>query len=92
MDKDELKITAQLAMLELNDSEMKAFEAEVSRTLEYFSQMEKLDVGGIEGTTHGLMEENRMRRDTPADVNLSDRLLEESPETEGRHIVIPNVL
>ncbi|MBN2509111.1 MAG: Asp-tRNA(Asn)/Glu-tRNA(Gln) amidotransferase subunit GatC [Spirochaetales bacterium] len=92
MDIHELRITAELAMLDLDEREMKVFEAEVSKTLEYFAQMNAVDVDGLEPTTHVLMEENRAREDRTRDENLSDRLLEEAPERQGRHIVIPNVL
>ena len=92
MDINELRITAELAMLELDDREMSAFESEVSRILEYFQQMNELDVDALEPTTHVLMEENRVRRDAVRKDSVADRMLEEVPEREGRHIVIPNVL
>ena len=92
MDINELRITAQLAMLDLSDAEMKAFENEVSRILEYFAQMNELNVDQYEPTTHVLMEENRVRKDGGEAADLSDRLIDEAPERDGRHIVIPNVL
>ena len=92
MDREELRITAELAMLDLSEEEMKAFEAEVSKTLEYFNHMGELDLENLESADEVPTEENRVRRDKISAVNISDRLLDGAPQREGRHIVIPKVL
>lgn len=94
MDRSELDITAELALLDLSDDERSGLESGVARLLEYFSVMDAVDVSDLEPTTHALQEGNRLRadiaRDEPADV--ADEILEQAPDLEDRFIAIPNVL
>ncbi|MFO8063553.1 MAG: Asp-tRNA(Asn)/Glu-tRNA(Gln) amidotransferase subunit GatC [Spirochaetia bacterium] len=92
MNKSELKVTAELAQLELNELELDSLSAEVSRVLEYFSLMQSVDVSGLEPTTHVLLENNRVRPDVPDDAVDRDALLDNAREVEDRFILIPNVL
>ena len=65
---------------------------EVTRILEYFSIMERVDISELEPTTHALLKQNRLREDSVTVVNISDDLLANAPEREDRFLVIPNVL
>jgi len=92
MDERELKITAQLAQLDLSEAEAAALGAAVERMLEYFSKMSELDVSKLAPTTHALLSHNRVRPDSSSASASADALLERAPELEDRLIVIPNVL
>jgi aspartyl-tRNA(Asn)/glutamyl-tRNA(Gln) amidotransferase subunit C len=93
MDRGELDITAELALINLSDDERAELETAVSQLLEYFSTMDLVDVSGLEPTTHALQEGNRLRPDTPRDeAGISDDILEQAPDLEDRFIAIPNVL
>ena len=92
MDRSELKATAELAHLELNEEELESLGAEVSRVLEYFSLMQSVDISDLEPTTHVLLEKNRLRPDIPDDTVDRDALLDNAREVEDRFILIPNVL
>ena len=94
MDRSELDITAELALLELTDDERAQLEQGVARLLEYFSLMDSIDVSNLEPTTHALQEGNRLRADVPRAEGdeLSDDILEQAPDLEDRFIAIPNVL
>lgn len=97
MDRSELDITAELALMDLSDDERGQLETAVAQLLEYFSVMDGIDVSGLEPTTHALQEGNRLRPDTlPTDGEapqaLADDILEQAPDLEDRFIAIPNVL
>ncbi|MFW5688364.1 MAG: Asp-tRNA(Asn)/Glu-tRNA(Gln) amidotransferase subunit GatC [Spirochaetota bacterium] len=93
MDRSELDITAELALMDLTDDERVQLEQGVARLLEYFSVMDAIDVSGLEPTTHALQEGNRLRADVPRDADeLADDILEQAPDLEDRFIAIPNVL
>jgi aspartyl-tRNA(Asn)/glutamyl-tRNA(Gln) amidotransferase subunit C len=93
MQKEELLITASLARLELNESEIDRLDEAVSGMIEYFSVMDEIDVEGLEPTTHTFVKENRTREDINIDNSgMPDTLLENSPERDERFIVVPNVL
>ena len=92
MDKTELAVTADLAHINLKDEEYESLGRAVDQMIEYFSVMSKVDVEGLEPTTHALLGKNRLRPDELSELTIADRLVENAPELEGRLIVIPNVL
>lgn len=93
---DELQTTADLALLELSDSDRAELEAGVKLLLDHFELMSQIDVSELPPTTHALTEENRVRADEERgqenDTPLSDELLEQAPDLEDRFFAIPNVL
>ncbi len=93
MDLKELYITAELAKLDLSEEEALKLSKEVSRMLEYFSMMMKVDVEGLDPTSYILQKENRTREDSiPEEERNPDGILEMAPERDDRFFVIPNVL
>ncbi len=94
MNEDELRVTADLAEIELTDEELASLGAAVEQLVSYFEIMAEADVDGLEPTTHALLRRNRIRADEPAmdPETDADDLLENAPELEDRFIVIPNVL
>jgi len=89
---DELYVTAKLAKLDLNEGEAEKLAVEVSRMLEYFSVMEKVDVAGLEATVQTLGMENRIRKDVVLSEDVIDKMLSNAPQREDRFIIIPKVL
>ena len=92
MNLDELYLTAKLAKLDLGEKEAEKLAVEVSRMLEYFSVMEKVDVTGLDATVQTLMKENITRSDVVSSIDVTEKLISNAPESEGRFIIIPNVL
>ncbi|MDC7220520.1 MAG: Asp-tRNA(Asn)/Glu-tRNA(Gln) amidotransferase subunit GatC [Spirochaetales bacterium] len=99
MKKEELLTTASLALLELEESEVDRLGEEVSRMLDYFEMMTKLDVDGLEPTTHAFQKENRLRGDTLNNNNNNinnnfnnELIMENGNDVEDDFFVIPNVL
>jgi aspartyl-tRNA(Asn)/glutamyl-tRNA(Gln) amidotransferase subunit C len=92
MERRELEITCELANIELTEVELDELNVAVSELLVHFQTMAELDVEDLEPTTHALLQENRLRPDTPEAGDLADALLENAPELEDRFVVIPNVL
>lgn len=92
MNLDELYLTAKLAKLDLGEKEAENLALEVSRMLEYFSVMEKVDVTGLDSTVQTLGQENITRPDIVSSVDVTEKLISNAPESEGRFIIIPNVL
>ena len=92
MDRSDLAVTADLALLDLADDDIDRLEGAVAQLLDYFELMSTLDVSGLPPTTHALAEGNRLRPDDPCDASIADEILEQAPELEDRLITIPNVL
>ncbi len=92
MELKELYVTASLAQLDLSDEEAETLSALVGQMVEYFSTMREIDVENLEPTTHALLKTNRVREDAVVESAAADTLVGNAPESEGRFIVIPNVL
>ncbi len=93
MDRSEIDLTAELALLEITDDERDRLEREITELLEHFSAMNEVDIAGLEPTTHALQEGNRLRQDVlRPDASIADEILEQAPDLEDRFIAIPNVL
>ena len=92
MQKDELYITASLARLELTEKEADNLSQAVSQMIEYFSMMEKIDVTGLEPTTHVSIGENRVRKDEVIESTLAEQMIEAAPERDERFITVPHIL
>ncbi|MBO7430927.1 MAG: Asp-tRNA(Asn)/Glu-tRNA(Gln) amidotransferase subunit GatC [Spirochaetia bacterium] len=92
MQKDELYITASLARLELTEKEAETLSQAVSQMIEYFSMMEKIDVTGLEPTTHVSIGENRVRKDEVIESTLAETMIEAAPERDERFITVPHIL
>lgn len=92
MDTSELTTTIDMAMLELDESQIASLEGAVAQMLEHFALMAQIDVEGVEPTTHALVTGNRLRSDATRTVVDPDTLLENAPDLEDRLVAIPNVL
>ncbi len=93
MDLKELYTTAELAKFALSEEEAEKLSKEVSRMLEYFSMMMKVDISGLDPTSYILQKENRTRDDSIIEAERNpDGIIEMAPERDGRFFVIPNVL
>ena len=94
MDRNELTVTARLALLDVSGDEMERLEVEVGRMLDYFSQMKDLEIEEP-SAAGGPVAENQLREDLVRPTHEkkgADTLLENAPEREDRFISIPNVL
>ncbi len=93
MDIEELRTTASLAMVELHADEVERLSESVTDMLNYFSVMQKVDITGLEPTTHALAEYSTVREDAASNNPIpSGNLVGRAPENDGNHIIIPNVL
>jgi aspartyl-tRNA(Asn)/glutamyl-tRNA(Gln) amidotransferase subunit C len=99
MNKEELLKTASLALLELEEGEVDRLGEEVARMLDYFEMMTKLDVDGLEPTTHAFQKTNRLRADVLNNNNNNinnafnrNLIMENGNDVEDDFFVIPNVL
>lgn len=92
MDTSELTTTIDMAMLELDESQIASLEGAVAQMLEHFALMAQIDVEGVEPTTHALVTDNRLRPDAARTRVDPDTLLENAPDLEDRLVAIPNVL
>lgn len=97
MDIQELETTASLAMVELHESEVETLTEAVGSMLDYFAMMEDVDISGLEATTHAFSGERFVRDDEPRidedpAYTTGQKLVENSAEHDGTHMIVPSVL
>jgi aspartyl-tRNA(Asn)/glutamyl-tRNA(Gln) amidotransferase subunit C len=92
---DEVRTTAMLARLELSDEELHRLTRELDAILGYMESLAKLDVTGVEPTTHAVPLDMPMRDDVlealephlPVDVALAD-----APKRHDSFFEVPKII
>lgn len=91
--RDEVTHLATLSQLQLSEDEITALQDDLSRILEYVTQLSKLDTSGIEPTYQVTDLENVGRHDEVVEPRITrDELLSLSPEEKDNQIQVPKVL
>ena len=88
---DEVKKVAQLARLELNESEIQQHSEQLEKILDYIKQLEKINTENIPCTTRAIEVANIFREDEKKDSELSETLLNLAPSREDRFFKVPKI-
>tara|TARA_B100000902_G_scaffold121927_1_gene122015 strand:- start:1895 stop:2188 length:294 start_codon:yes stop_codon:yes gene_type:complete len=89
---DEVKKVAQLARLELNESEIHKHAEQLEKILEYIKQLEKINTENIACTTRAIEVVNVLRKDEKKDYEDSDELLDLAPSIENKYFKVPKII
>ena len=81
---NEVKKVAQLARLELNESEIQKHAEQLENILGYIKQLEKIDTENIPCTTRAIEVVNVLRKDEKKDYENSEELLDLAPSRENQ--------
>lgn len=81
--KETVRYTADLARIELSEDELRNFTLQLDRILEYVDKLRKLDISGLEPTSHALEMKNVYREDrVKASLPVSEAM-KNAPDKEG---------
>ena len=89
---NEVKKVAQLARLELNESEIQKHAEQLENILEYIKQLEKIDTENIPCTTRAIEVVNVLRKDEKKDYENSEELLDLAPSRENQFFKVPKII
>ena len=89
--KEEVEHIAELAKIELTESEKGLFRDQLERVLDYFKKIDELDLKDVEPTTHVIGASNVFRDDEPRPSLPPEDVLKNAPEKEGRYFKAPRV-
>ena len=89
---DEVKKVAQLARLELNNSEIRQHSEQLEKILDYIKQLEKINTENIPCTTRAIEVENVFRKDAKKDYENSEELLDLAPSRENKFFKVPKII
>ena len=88
----EVKKVAQLARLELNESEIQKHAEQLENILGYIKQLEKIDTENIPCTTRAIEVVNVLRKDEKKDYENSEELLDLAPSRENQFFKVPKII
>ena len=89
---DEVKKVAQLARLELNESEIQQHAEQLEKILGYIKQLEKINTENIPCTTRAIEVVNVLRKDEKKDYKNSEELLDLAPARENKFFKVPKIM
>lgn len=83
---------ADLAMLELTDTELATFTPQLAAILEHAHDIEQLDVGDVSPTHHPYPLSNVFRDDVVEEADVRDEALAAAPDAEDNQFKVPPAL
>ena len=89
---DEVKKVAQLARLELNESEIQQHAEQLEKILDYIKQLEKIKTENIPCTTRAIEVTNVLRKDEKKDYVNAEELIDLAPSRENKFFKVPKII
>ena len=89
---DEVKKVAQLARLELNESEIQQHAEQLEKILEYIKQLEKINTENVPCTTRAIEVVNVLRKDEKKNYENSEEILDLAPSRENNFFKVPKII
>ena len=89
---DEVKKVAQLARLELNESEINQHAEQLEKILEYIKQLEKINTENVPCTTRAIEVVNVLRKDEKKKYENSEEILNLAPSRENKFFKVPKII
>jgi aspartyl-tRNA(Asn)/glutamyl-tRNA(Gln) amidotransferase subunit C len=89
IDRDQVLHVARLARLALTDEEVERMSSELSAVLDHIENMSKLDLEGVEPTSHVVHVENVLREDRPRPSWPREQILEQAPDAAEGGFRVP---
>ena len=83
---------AKLARLNLSDEELERFTTQLCDVLDYASEIDSLDTGEVEPTSHPYPLVNVMRKDEAAPTLSAEEALSQAPAAEEGQFRVPPIL
>ena len=89
---DAVKEIAQLARLNISDSEAQQTTAELNNILNLMAELSEIGTDNVEPMAHPLDMSQRLREDVVSETDLSDDFQAIAPKTGKQHFLVPTVI
>jgi aspartyl-tRNA(Asn)/glutamyl-tRNA(Gln) amidotransferase subunit C len=90
IDRDQVLHVARLARLRLSDEELERMPAELSKILEHVELMNRLELEGVEPTSHVVEVQNVLRDDVPRPCLPREKALQGAPDVADGGFRVPS--
>ena len=92
LEKKQVKEIAQLARLNIIDSEALQTTTELNNILNLMAELSEIDTEDVEPMAHPLDMSQRLRDDVVSETDLSDDFQAIAPKTGKQHFLVPTVI
>jgi aspartyl-tRNA(Asn)/glutamyl-tRNA(Gln) amidotransferase subunit C len=90
--RDDVAHVAKLARLDLDDTELDTFTAQLGAILDHAADVEALELTGVPPTSHPYPLVNVLRPDAPGPTLSSEQALAAAPAAEDGRFRVPTIL
>ena len=90
--RDEVIRIAKLSKLHLNEEQIIKYTHDINQILTYMEQLNEVNIKDVEPLSHVLDQSNVVREDVVAESLDTDQILENAPQSSGKHFVVPKVI
>jgi aspartyl-tRNA(Asn)/glutamyl-tRNA(Gln) amidotransferase subunit C len=90
IEREQVLHVAKLARLSFSDKEIDRLAPELSKIVDYVEQMDRLELEGVEPTSHVVELQNVLREDVPRPSLPKERALEQAPDAAGGGFRVPS--
>ena len=90
--KSDVLYVASLARIKLEDAQIEGFTGQLDSILGYIKQLDGVDTGSVQPTSHPLPMVNVFRKDDLKPSLPQDKVLENAPGEEGYFFKVPKVI
>jgi aspartyl-tRNA(Asn)/glutamyl-tRNA(Gln) amidotransferase subunit C len=92
VEKIDVRYVANLARLYLDDSEVETFQGQMEGIVDYVKQIGKLDLSGIEPTSHARPVQNILREDVARPGLDHDEVMDNAPREKDGQFSVPQII
>lgn len=92
IDREQVRKVANLARLKLTEAEEEKFTTQLGSILDYFEQLQELDVADVLPTTRAIDVSNVTRTDQRRIYPEREAILAEAPEQEDNFFRVPQII
>ncbi|MFA5668267.1 MAG: Asp-tRNA(Asn)/Glu-tRNA(Gln) amidotransferase subunit GatC [Balneolaceae bacterium] len=90
--KNDVKYIANLAKLQLTESEAVSFTGDMNKILEYMKMLSEVDTDGVEPLEHVIELDSRFRKDVALEPLPHDEALKNAPDADSDYFRVPKVI
>lgn len=92
IDKEEVKYIADLAHLQLTDSEIELFTQQLGDIIDYFEKLDQLDTEDVVPTAYTIPMRNIMRADRVEASLAREKVLKNAPDQKEGQFRVPRIV
>lgn len=80
-----------MAQIGITDEEVEEWTPQIGSIVEWFGELGKVDVTGVEPSLRAMGEESTLREDVPVSFPNKEDLLKQVPDKEGVYVKVPKI-